>query len=199
MTSNTKEASVRQAVGVFSDETSLKSTTDELLAAGFKPTELALLASTQVVEGSLGESYSRTNAESDASDSPGIAFVSKDALGEAAQSLGGGMSFIAAVFVMGGLVLASALWGGAMLAAIVGIIAVVAVGALVAYISQQSDAEKLKEQVDKGHMLLFVRITVAGREKDVMAILKKHSAMDIQMYNAPLRPGERSQPEGLSF
>lgn len=199
MTSTRKATSVRQAVGVFSDETSLKRTTDELIASGIKPTELALLASEQVVETSLGESYSRTNADSDALESPGIAFVGKDALGEAAQSLGGGMFFIGAVFVMGGLVLVSALMGGAMLAAIVGIVAVVVVGALVAYISLQSDAEELKEQVDKGHILLFVRIAVADREKEIMAILEKHSAMDIKMYNAPLKPREVSQPQGLSF
>lgn len=199
MSSNEKKACIRQAVGVFYDEPPLKSTIDDLLAWGFDRSELALLASEQIVENSLGEMYSRTNAGSDAPKSPGIAFVDKDALGETTKSLGGGVFFVAAAFVMAGLVLAAALLGGAMIAAIVGIVAVVAVGALVATISQQSDAEKLKEQVDKGHILLFVRITEPGKEKEVMAMLKKHNAADIQMYNSPLKPLETAQPQGLSF
>lgn len=199
MTSNKTETCIRQAAGVFYDETSLKSTIDELLASGFQRSELALLASEQVVEQSLGKFYERINTDSDTLDSPGIAFVSKDAIGETAHSLGGSLSFVVVVFVMGALVLASALLGGAMLTAIVGVVAVLAIGALAATVSRQSNAQKLKEQVDKGHMLLFVRVADAKREKEVMTTLRKHSAVDVRMYNAPLKPHEEPEPQGLSF
>ncbi len=199
MTSNEKQACVREAVGVFYQESLLKNAIEELSTKGFQQTEVALLASEQVVEQSLGDFYSGTNAESDTPGAPGIAFVNKEALGETAQSLGGGLSFVLVTFAMGALVLIAALLGGPMFAAIGGVVAVGVVGALVASVSYQSDAEKLKEQVDKGHILLFVKIADRKREKEVMAILKNHSAVDVKMYNAPLKPYAASQPEGLSF
>lgn len=199
MNSNGKQACVRQAVGVFYDEKSLKSTITDLLDSGFERTELALLASEQVVENSLGAFYGRTNADSDSQESPGIAFVSQDSLGETARAFGGGMFFIGAVFVMGALVLVAAFIGGALIAAIVGIGAVGAVGGVVAYISHQSDAEELKEQVDKGHILLFVKTENAGREREVKALLEKHNAVDIKIYNSPLKPHKEPEPQGISF
>lgn len=199
MNPNEKQTTVRQAVGVFIDESSLTETINELFTLGYQRSEMALLASEQLVDLSLRDFYSRTNKDSDTHESPGIAFVGKEALGETAKSLGGGLFFVGATFVMGGLVLFAALVGGAMLAAILGVVAVGVVGALVATISNQSDAEQLKEQVDKGHILLFVRIADAVKEKEVMAILNKHKAADVKMYDAPLKPDEAPESQGLHF
>jgi len=199
MISNRKAAYVREAIGVFYKEPPLSSAIAELLASGFKHTELALLANKQIVDQSLGDLYSRTNEDADTGESPGIAFVDKDALGETAHSLGGGVFFVAVCVVMGCLVLATALIGGAMLAAIGAIVAVGAIGAMAATVGYQSSTEKLKEQVDKGHILLIVRVAEPRREKEVMAMLKKHGATDIEMLNAPLRPHETPESRGLSF
>lgn len=198
MTAIGKDTTIREAVGVFHGGSALKEAISELLTAGFHREELGLLASDQVIEDSLGDLYARTNANSDSPESPAIAFVSRDSVGEMTQSLGGGLFFVGTTGVMGAVVASSAVLGGAVIAALGGIVAVGVVGALVASISHQSDAEILHEHIDKGHILLFVRITDPGRESDAMAILKRHSGTDVRMYDALIGAGESAEPVAQS-
>jgi hypothetical protein len=56
----------------------------------------------------------------------------------------------------------------------------------VANIIHQSDAEHLQQQVDEGHILLFVRITDAAREQQAMNVLIRHCGVDVKMYEIPV-------------
>ncbi|MDP1930794.1 MAG: hypothetical protein Q8L60_04995 [Gammaproteobacteria bacterium] len=193
MTANGNDTTIREAVGVFHGGKELKDAISELRAAGFAHEELGLLASDQVIEGALGDLYARTNSDSDAAGSPAIAFVNREAVGEATHSLGGGLFFVGTTGVMGAIVASSAILGGAVVAALGGIVAVGVAGALAATISHQSDAEILKEHIDKGHILLFVRMADPAREGEAMAILKKHSGTDVRMYDAQIRSCEPTE------
>jgi outer membrane lipoprotein SlyB len=181
------ETAIREAVGIFNDAESLKDAIAELLTSGCKREELGLLASEKVVEQSLGDLYTRTNADQDSPDSPAIAFVERDSIGEAGQSIGGGLFFIGTSGVMGGVVASGAVLGGALLAAVGGIVAVGVVGALVARVIHQSDAEFLQQQIDEGRLLLFVRVPDAARERQVMHILEQHSGTSAKMYEVPVQ------------
>jgi hypothetical protein len=191
MTTSKNEAPIREAVGIFFDGQHLKDALKDLLASGFEPEELGLLASEQVVARSLGDLYARTNGSADSPQAPAIAFIGKEAIGETGRTLGGGLFFVGTSGVMGAVVASAAVFGGALLAAVGGIVGVGVVGALVATIIHQSDAEYLQRQVDEGHMLLFVRMADSDREQQAMNILIRNSAVDVKMYVVPV---ERSVP-----
>jgi outer membrane lipoprotein SlyB len=84
--------------------------------------------------------------------------------------------------------------GGALLAAIGGIVGVGVVGALAAMMIHQSDAEYLQQQVDEGHILLFVRMADSSREQQAMNILTRNSAVDVKMYEVPAPPAALASP-----
>lgn len=176
---------VREAVGIFHNADSLKEAINDLLDSGFRPDELGLLASAQVVERSLGDLYARTNENSASPQAPAIAFVGRDSIGEAPRTVGGSLFFVGTTGVLGAVVASAAVFGGAALAAVGGIVGVGMIGALVATFINQSDAEYLQQEVDEGHILLFARID-STREQQAMDILKQHSGLDVKMYDVPV-------------
>ena len=177
---------IREAVGIFFTAQHLRDALKELLAAGFKPEELGLLASEVVVERSLGDLYARTNEHEDSPRAPAIAFIGKESVGEPASALGGGLFFVGTSGAMGAVVASAAVLGGALLAAVGGVVAVGLVGALVAKVIHQTDAEFLQQHVDEGHILLFVRMADATREQQVLDILTRQSGTDVKMYEVPV-------------
>lgn len=195
MSSSGKATSVREAVGIFINADSLKDAIKDLLGSGFTVAELGLLASEQVVERSLGDLYSRTNKNLDSPEAPKIAFVSSEVTGVTSNTLGGSLFFVGTSGIMGAVVASSAIFGGALLAAVGGIVGVGVVGALVATVIHQSDAEYLQQQVDEGRMLLFVRIVDPAREQQAMDILTRHSGIDVKMYEVPAKQEAPAVPE----
>lgn len=180
------EATVREAIGIFHNAESLRGAIEELLAAGFHSDEIGLLASEQVVEQSLGDLYVRTNEAADSPEAPAIAFVRRESFGDAARTHTGGLMFVGASGAAGAVVASSALLGGALLPAVGAVVGVGLVGAFVASFIHQSDAEYLQQQVDEGHLLLFVRVDPT-REQEAMSILKQHSGLDVKVYEVPVR------------
>lgn len=183
------EPTVREAVGIFHNAESLRGAIEELFRAGFEFDELGLLASEQVVEQSLGDLYIRTNEAADSPDAPAIAFVRREAMGDAARTHSGGLMFVGASGAAGAVVASSALLGGALLPAVGAVVGVGLVGALVASFIHQSDAEYLQQQVDEGQLLLFVRVDRQdqAREQQALDILRRHSGLDVKTYEVPVR------------
>jgi hypothetical protein len=176
---------IREAIGIFHNTESLHGAIDELLAAGFTTEELGLLASEQVVENNLGSLYQRTNDNPESTEAPAIAFITRDTLGDAARTHLGSMFFVGTGGLMGGLVATAAVVASPLLVAIGAVVGVGMVGAAAASFMHQSDAEYLQQQVDQGQILLFVRIDDA-RGPQAMTILKKHSGLDVKMYDVPV-------------
>ncbi|MEO8467272.1 MAG: hypothetical protein ABI640_18255 [Gammaproteobacteria bacterium] len=178
---------IREAVGIFFDAEHLRDAINHLLAAGFKNEELGLLASEQIVRESLGDLYTRTNEDLDLAGAPSIAFVGKESTGGAAQPLGGSLFFVGTSGVIGAVVASSAILGGALLAAVSGAVGVGLVGLLVSTIIHQTDAAYLQEQVEKGHILLFVRMADSNREQQVLDILSGHCGVEVKMHEMPVK------------
>jgi hypothetical protein len=185
MATTDNEPSIREAVGIFFNADHLKDAIKDLLASGFAAEELGLLASKQVVERTLGDLYTRTNEHPDSPRAPAIAFIGRESTAETASTLGGSLFFVGTSGVMGAVVASSAVLGGALIAAIGGIVGVGIVGALVATIIHQSDANYLQQQVDEGHILLFVRMADPAKEQQAIDILTRHSGVDVKMYEVP--------------
>lgn len=182
--------SVREAVGIFLDPTHLKKAMEALVASGFERDQLGLLASEHAVQQKLGDLYARTKAPEDSPRAPEAAFVKKESVGDTMHGLAGGLYFVGGTAAMGALVASSALLGGPLAAAIAAAVAVGAVGALVGGAISRSDAEYLREQIDEGRMLLFVRrLGDAGREAQAREILSRHGALDVRTYEVPVKAG----------
>ncbi|OFE11206.1 hypothetical protein PHACT_15310 [Pseudohongiella acticola] len=190
MTNTDDKAKVREAIAVFIDPDNLKQAVRALLASGVSREQLGLLATEHSVRESLEEFYTFTNNSHEPDKAPVTAFVDKNAANEQQDSLGGSLFFAGTTGAAGAVVASSAVFGGALLAALSGVVAVGLVGALASKIIHQSDADFLQQQIDEGHILLFVRLLDASRERDILETLKNHHASDVKVHEIDAKPGD---------
>lgn len=188
MTHTDDKKTVREAIAVFLDAQSLRSAIRDLLAAGVSRERIGLLASEHSVRESLGDFYAHTNKTNDSDEGPVTAFVDKNSNNQQQQdSLGGSLFFAGTTGAMGAVVASSAVFGGALLAALSGVVAVGAVGAMAGKIIQQSDADFLQQQVDEGHILLFVTITDPHQEQQITDLLSRHKGQHVKVHEVRAR------------
>jgi predicted phage tail protein len=174
---------IREAIGIFFDARNLHDAMDELEASGFDHRDIGLLAGEHTVRQALGDLYREAQpAENEGTDGPRMAFVRKESLGDGFRAWAGSLFFAGTTVGMGAAVASAGVLGGALLAAAAGVAAVGAVGGVLGMIIHQSDAEYLEEQVDEGHLLLFVRTRDADHERRAMEILNKHSGTDVRIH-----------------
>jgi hypothetical protein len=189
MVSENNRETVREVAGIFFDGAHLKAAVLDLESAGFDHEQISLLASEFAVEKSLGDLYTRPTEHPDPDRAPATAFVLKNAMGDTFRSLGGGLFFAGSTAALGALVASTAIFGGALLPAVTGAVAVGTVGALTAsMIIHRNDAEYLEEQIEEGHLLLFVRASDHASETQAVKILTDHSGFDVKIYEVPLNP-----------
>jgi hypothetical protein len=181
MESSGQSATVTEVVGVFVEASHLQAAMGELLASGFSHDSIGLLAAERTVRRALSDYYAHV-AESgqDKPGGPKIAFVERESVGDTVRSGRGGLFFAGATATAGAIVASAGVLGGALLAAASGVGALGAIGAGLAMLIRKSDAEYLQEQVDEGHLLLFVRTRDADEETRAKEVLSKHAALDVR-------------------
>jgi hypothetical protein len=185
MAQKADEATVREAVGIFFQTEHLRAAIDELLTSGFERPELGLLAGEYTVQRALGDLYTRTNEFEDNPNAPCTAFVADESLDDTSHAWLGSLMLLGTTTTAGVAVATAGIFGGALLAAAAGAASMGAVGAVLGLIIHRSDADYLEEQVDEGHLLLFVRTRDAQLEQKAVAILSKHCAFDPRVYSVP--------------
>ena len=177
---------VREAVGIFFDSQHLHEAVDELESSGFDLAKLGLLAGEHTVKQKLGEFYTEINESADSSDGPRTAFVADKSMGDTVHAFIGSLFIVGTTVASGAIVASAAVLGGGLLAALAGAAALVGVtGGALSLIIHESDAEYLEEQVDEGHLLLFVRTEHSDQEESALDILSRHGAYDARVYEAP--------------
>jgi hypothetical protein len=174
---------VRETVGIFFETDHLKAAIDELLAAGFSRSEIGLLAGEHTVRQALGDFYVHTNEFAASPKAPCTAFVADESVDDTLHALLGALFFYGVTTASGAAVASAAVLGGAALAAVSGVAAIGVAGAAMGLIIHKSDANYLEEQVDEGHLLLFVRTNDAEREQKAISILSRHGAYDAKGYS----------------
>lgn len=185
MTDHQTQGQVREAVGIFADESHLQAAIDDLLSHGFNQAELSLLAAEKAVEDKLGHKYKRVETLEDNATVPTECFVSTEARGDAEGALIGGLIYVGAFAALGAVVAS----GGSLAAAIVG--AAVAggsggiIGGVLASLMDERHAKHLQEQLDHGGLLLWVRTRDQDHELKAIKILKKHSGHDVHVHGLP--------------
>jgi hypothetical protein len=167
------DETVREAVGVFHDEKSLQSAVDELLIADFDRSYLSLLAGNKAVEEKLGHVYEKVSELEDDS------------------------RYVGAIGAVGAIVAS----GGTIAAAILGAVAAGGTGGVIGgYLTRFLDkhhAAYLQDQLDRGGLLLWVRLPDQAHEQRALDTLKRWSADDVHVHDLP-KP-EFDYESGLSY
>lgn len=179
------DLSVREAVCVFQDETSLQAAADELMASGFDRSHLSLLAGEKTVEQRLGHKYDKVAEIEDDTAVPTLAYVGKDSRTEAEAAVISGLAYVGALGALGGIVAS----GGTIAIALAGAAAAGgaggAIGAMLSRYIEEHHARHLQDQLDHGGLLLWVRTSDPGRETKAVEILARHSAKDVHVHDLP--------------
>jgi hypothetical protein len=182
MRDHQSEPTVREAVGIFFEVNPLRAAIEELITAEFDESELGLLAGERTVQETLGNLYERSNEFINSPTAPCTAFVANDAVEDTVHALLGSLFFYGVTTAAGAAVASAAVLGGAVFAAVGGVAAVGAAGAAMGLVIHKNDASYLEEQVDEGHLLLFVRTHDSERENTAKEILSRHGAYDAKVY-----------------
>ena len=155
MPDNQQPRVIREAVGVFNGSKDFQDAIDELLSSGFHRADLSLLASEHVVKEKLGHRYEKVDALQDDPKIPRAAYVSPEAMGDAKGAVALG-------------------WGAGGL-----------IGSILAIWIGDHHARYLREQMEHGGLLLWVRTWNAEEEKRAVKILRKHSGSNVHLHALP--------------
>lgn len=178
-----KTAKVTEAVAVFHDVSALDAAVEDLRKAGFKRSDISLLASEDSVEKKLGHRYERVEELEDAPDAPRVTYRTRASLADTEGVIVGSLTYLPAVLAAG-TVVASA---GVVAAAITGTaIGGALLGTVLARWLGENHAEHLSEQLEHGGLLLWVRTHDKAQEETALRILREHSGADVHLHQLPV-------------
>jgi len=177
--------SLREAVGVFHDERTLRSAADELLIGGFDRSHLSLLASDHAVEQKLGHAYERVVELEDDMEVPKLAYAGSDSRTEAQGLVASGLAYVGAIGTVGAIVAS----GGTLAAALIGAAIAGGTGGLIGVVLsrfiEQHHAHEIQKHLDHGGLLLWVRTIDEEHEKRACEILRRAGAEDVHVHDLP--------------
>lgn len=170
-----KQVAVREAVGIFDDQTSLQAAIDELGLAGFERFELGL----------MDHDASPDAPTHELADDPAVArasYVAPESMGNAQGGLIAGFALLPAM----GAAAATAGAGAAIVATAAVTAATGGVGALVggalAYALTRKRDENIAAREDQGGLLLWVRVRSPAHEQKALEILKRNAAHHVHSH-----------------
>ena len=176
MATQSKLESVCEVVGVFHNAEDLESAIDELMSSGFDRAELSLLASEAAVAEKLGGYYQPVSELADDPAVPRAPFVSTAAIGDAEGALIGGLAYVGAIVGIGAVVMSGGALGAVITAAVLAGGAGGLIGSVLARLVGHHHAAYLRDHIEKGGMLLWVRAWNESDEARALEIIAKHAA-----------------------
>jgi hypothetical protein len=186
MSAERAKAVVTEAVAVFDDVRALDAAVEALRRAGFRKSDISLLATEDAVEKKLGHRYERVEELEDDPNAPRTAYRTRASVGDSEDMIVGSLTYLPTV-VAAGTVVASA---GVVAAAVTGTaIAGALIGTVLARWLDQHHALRLQEQLDRGGLLLWVRVPDDDAEQRALEILRRHSAHDVHTHRLPAKGG----------
>ena len=181
MVNKVQAKTVREATAVFSAEDELRDVIDELKSAGFDHAEVSVLPPRDVVEKKVGhELRSTKDAQSDP-DVPRTVPLDMGSFGAAQGALFGIPVYIGAVVSI--IVVASG--GGSLanivMAALIGGTFGGLLGFVLASWFRTRHSRHIKDQIERGGLLLWVHIRDKKHEERAKEILSRHPAQDVRV------------------
>jgi hypothetical protein len=176
---------VREAVGVFHSRDSFQAAVDELFSSGFDRSEVSLLAGEKTIEEKLGHAYTKVGELEDDPQVPRRAYVGRDSLVEARTGVVGGLAYIGAIAAVGAVVAS----GGSLAWVIAAAVGAGGAGGLIGSVASRwlgrDRAHDMQAQIDKGGLLLWVRVRDDKHQERAVDILERHSADDVHVHDLP--------------
>lgn len=182
MTDPDRQRNEPEAVGIFDNVASLYAAIDELQMHGFNRSEISMLADEQTVEEKLGDAFWKAEKLEDEPDAPRRPYFSEESVGAGEGTLLSIPAYIAAVATAGALMTPAASMATAIAGAALAGGAGAAVGGFLAWLFGKSHAEYLKNQIDHGGLLLWVRTRDEAQQKRAEEILKRHAGHHIHVH-----------------
>ncbi len=174
---------VREAVGVFHDRDSFQGAVDALLTGGFDRSALSLLASQRAIEDKLGGDYERVADLEDDPTVPKTAFVGRDSLVEAKTGAIGGLAYVGALAAVGAVVASGGSLGMAIAAAVAAGGGGGLLGTLIARHLGRDLAHSMSNQMERGGLLLWVRVVGDDQATRAEALLRQHGGEDVHIHD----------------
>lgn len=188
---------IREVIAVFHDERSLQDAVAELLLHGFDRASFSILAGRHTVERQLGHYFNRVAEIEDDPGVPRFHYMGPDSRVIAMGAVASGLAYAGAVG-SAGVIIAT---GGTAAAALLGAVLIGGAGgvigtALSRVISAHHETY-LKQQLERGGLILWVRAETAEQEATASDVLRHHAARDVHSHDLP--PAEFQREGGVSY
>ena len=174
---------IREAVAVFESEAEMLHAVDELGSVGVDRAEISVLPAVEAVEKQRGhELRSIREKEDDPAIARAIPF-DMPSFGAAQGVLIGAPAYVGAIsMAIASAVIVDSYWTIALLVATGG-----ALGALIGYFLarwlKSSHQQRIRRQLDRGGLVLWVHLRDKQHEKSVAEVLSRHAASDLHTHN----------------
>lgn len=162
---------LQEVVAVFDSATQLEDAVFDLQRHGFDRAAFSLLASEHVVQQKLGRPYQSIQEMEDAPGAPRETFYSRVSRIEAEFGL---PALLAAI---GGLA-----FGTLVVPALIAAGTGAAIGGVLGRMIHQHHAERLREQLERGGLLLWVNVRNEAEAEKAVQILNTNSAHDVHVH-----------------
>ncbi|WP_142849377.1 hypothetical protein [Telmatospirillum sp. J64-1] len=175
----------REAVGVFNDVGTLERAIEEMMTSGFEHGDISLLARDEVVEEKFGQNYQNIRNHADDSSAPRMAYAGPEERTEGRSALAAVMGYIGAL-TFGGVTFFTG--GAAAVALAVGAIgggAMAGLGLALGKVLDSKIADNLHKQLERGGILVWVRLRDDTAAERAVAVFKKYGAEDIHVHDLP--------------
>jgi hypothetical protein len=176
-------ATAREVVAVFEHEDELHRVVEELQTAGFDRADISVLAPWKVVARKIGRKLQTVAEVQDRPDVPRAILVDRGSLGLAQGVLVAGPLYVAS----SGATIAFAASGADLPTIAMAGIAAGAMGAALGILPaiwvRRRHRRQMRDLLDRGGLVLWVRISNKNREKLAKTILDRHRAHDVHLHS----------------
>jgi hypothetical protein len=162
---------IQEVVGVFDSPTDLEHAVFDLQTGGFDRAAFSLLASEHAVKQKLGQSYRTVQEVEDNPEAPRETFYSRVSRIEAEYGLPAFFAAIGALSV-----------GVSLVPALIGAGTGAAIGGILGNMIHRHHAEVLREQLERGGLVLWLNVRDHAEADKAMATLRAHSAHDVHLH-----------------
>jgi hypothetical protein len=180
---------IREAVAAFSDAEAMQAALSDLQSRGFDRADISFIARDSYLKGHLAQDYDHVRQAEDDPKAARAAPVEEDDVRQR-RTLEISTGATIAAFAAAGLTVATG--GATALAAGIGAAAAGGIGGLGALIGKlygQGQQKFMQEQIDRGGVLLWVRVRDAEAEQRALDILRRHGAGDVHIHDIAATAG----------
>lgn len=179
---------VREVVALFADAHGLEAAVQDLLTHGFDHSDLSVLAREKVVRERLGHRIDDSAAAADRDDLPRRAWVEPESRMEGRSALASVLGYFGAVTALGLTFATGGAAAAAIGAAVIGAGAGAGLGTGLGKLFDQRLAREFEQQVERGGILLWVRLTDAPAcEARAVEVLNRHGGHNVHAHTHTLQ------------